>query len=255
MSFYKIPLKAGQTQKQNIAGSLLLIDSLGAATGVDVTLTRIGGSDGVTMPNRQAAFRLVEPYEGVTFQSAVDTVLLVFLSDSDVQLGFVNGGAVAIPAGVQITNPIGAPVPVSIATPVTLNATAVQVNNTPAQAIPVTLHGSDDAVAIPTTINNTTAQSIPTTPYMAQVIADPAPVAVGAAAGVLLAASATRRGFRATNVGANPVAIGGAGVTFANAAVVIQPGATWNENEAPGAAWYATCAATLASTLNIQTIT
>lgn len=56
------------------------------------------------------------------------------------------------------------------------------------------------------------------------------------------------------NVGANPVAIGGAGLTFANAAVLGQTGETWNESEAAGAAWSAMCDAGLASTLNIQTI-
>lgn len=127
----------------------------------------------------------------------------------------------------------GAAIPVSIATPVTPNATAVQVNNTPA---------CDDAVAIPTT------------PYQAQTVTNVAPFAVAATGAVFLAAGAGRRGFRIKNVGANPVAIGAAGLAYANGGVLLLPGEAWNENEAPGAAWSCICDAGLVSTLNIQTI-
>jgi hypothetical protein len=51
------------------------------------------------------------------------------------------------------------------------------------------------------------------------------------------------------------VAIGGAGLTFANAAVLMQSGKSWNESEAPGVAWSCICDVGLASTLNLQTIT
>jgi hypothetical protein len=80
------------------------------------------------------------------------------------------------------------------------------------------------------------------------------PYEKGAAAAVFLVASALRRGFRIKNVGANSVAIGGDGLNYANAVVLIQPGETWNENEALGAAWSCICGAGLASTINIQTI-
>jgi hypothetical protein len=35
------------------------------------------------------------------------------------------------------------------------------------------------------------------------------------------------------------VAIGGAAVTMANAAIILRPGDIWVEDDAPGAAWYA----------------
>lgn len=241
MSYYSIPLKAGQPFKQNTAGSLILIDSLGGAAGVDIMLTQKNGSDGMRMPSRGTAFRLVEPYDAVTFTSAVDTTIGVFLSNADVQLGFVNGGTVAVPGGVVVTNDPAHPVNVTFAQQI-VPLGSVTVNNTPAQAVPVTLHGSDDAA------------NVPTIPYQAQAVNDPAPVAIAAAVTAIAGASAARRGLRMKNAGANPVAIGGAGVTFSNAAVVLQPGETWNENEAPGAAWYGICAAGLASTLNLQTI-
>jgi len=117
----------------------------------------------------------------------------------------------------------------------------VTVTNNDANAIPVRLHANDLA-------------TIPITPYMAQAITNAAPIAVTAVAAALVAANAARRGFRVKNIGANPVAIGGAGLTFANAVLVIQPGETWNEDEAAGAAWVCICDATLTSTINLQTI-
>ena len=86
-------------------------------------------------------------------------------------------------------------------------------------------------------------------------MANPAPVVVTDTAGVLLAANAARRGVRFRNAGETAVAIGGAGISFAAASVVIQQGETWNENEAPGAAWYCICEAGLTSQINIQAIT
>lgn len=239
MSYQSIPLQAGIPFRLDIAGKLILIDSTGAAGGVDLALVR-NGTPGPTMPNRKAAFRHVGQFDGVILTAAVDTVCALFLSFDDVQLGVADGSAMRIPDGVKITNAPDNPVAVNFAG--TVAPVLGVITNTPAQAIPVTLHGSDDAT------------NIPTIPYQAQAVTDPAPVAVAAAAGVIVAASAARRGLRIKNAGGNPVAIGGAGVTFANAAIVLQPGETWNETEAPGAAWYSICAATLNSTLNLQTI-
>ena len=101
------------------------------------------------------------------------------------------------------------------------------------------------------TIDNTIAAPVPALLTLADTLNDAAPVAVADVAAVLLAASATRRGFRVYNAGANPVAIGGAAVVFANAAVILQAGDTWMESDAPGAAWKCICGAGLASTLNV----
>lgn len=101
------------------------------------------------------------------------------------------------------------------------------------------------------TIDNTIASPVPALLTLADTLNDAAPIAVTDVAAVLLAASATRRGFRVYNAGANPVAIGGAAVTFANAAVILQAGDTWLESDAPGAAWKCICGAGLASTLNV----
>ena len=179
-------------------------------------------------------------------------------------------------------------------TPIPVSLASIRVNNTPEQAIPVLFGGTVAPVLGVVTVDNTNAEAIPvlqkpgevfevhvnnvdgqalpvmqkaghvftveqatevdTRPYLSAVVTNVAPVAVTAAAAVLMAADTARRGIRIKNAGASAVAIGGAGLVFTQAAVIIQAGETWNENEAPGAAWYAICDAGQSSTLNIQKI-
>ena len=229
MSYQKIPLLAGVSHTLDIPGRLLLIDSPGVAGSVDVALVK-NGTPGATMPGRKGGFRCLEQFDGVQLTSATATTVTLFLSFEDVNLGTNQ---------LEITNSAASPVNVTFTSAIAPLG-SVTVNNTDAQAVPVVQKAGAEFVV---------------RGYLAQTVANVAPVAVTAVAGVLLAAAATRRGFRVKNVGANPVAIGGAGLTFAAAAVLIQPGETWNENEAPAAAWSCICDAALASTLNIQTIT
>lgn len=153
--------------------------------------------------------------------SAIDIEAFICAGDVDVQIA----------TGLQVTvdNTAANPVPVDIQTPVTLTATSVEVNNTTANAVPV--------------ITN-----------FASTIANGAAVACTAVEAAIVAASATRRGLRIKNAGVNPVAIGGTGIAYATAAVIIQAGETWNEPEAPGAAWFAICDTGLTSTLHVQTL-
>ncbi len=140
--------------------------------------------------------------------------------------------ATAIPVSgtVNIGNAVGSPVPVSL------------VSSSDATAIPVTLTGSTDSTAIPVQ-----AQPVATTP------SDVAAVAVTVGGVTLLAASAGRKAFRVRNAGNGQLAITAAsGTTFANAAVVLQPGDMWTENEAPAAAWYAISDA--GTTANLQVL-
>lgn len=78
---------------------------------------------------------------------------------------------------------------------------------------------------------------------LAGTVTDTAAVAAADVAGVLLAASAARRSFRVRNAGPDPVAIGGAAVTFAAAVHILQVDDVWIEGDAPGAAWKCICAA------------
>ena len=131
--------------------------------------------------------------------------------------------------------------------PLAVSLTETKINNTDAQAVPVTQKaGTTFAVSL--------AGESAVRPYLAAAVTNVAPVGVTAAAAAMLAAAPARRSIRVRNVGANAVALGGAGLAYASAAVLIQPGETWLESDAPGAAWYCICDAGLASTLNIQTV-
>lgn len=212
MSYYSIPLKAGVPFKQNTSGTLILIDSTGAADGVDVTLTKKNGSDGVKMPGRKTAFRLVEEYDAVTFTSSVDTTVGVFLSTADVQLGFVSGGAVTVPGGVLITNGAGAPVPVNFAGTV---------------------------APVVGTLNNDDAHAVPVRKQALSTLVDMAPVSVGTTATALVSDATLKRITIRNSHATATIAIGGAGVTLANGARQLGPGDMWIEEDAAGAAWYA----------------
>lgn len=235
MSYQKIPLLANAPFRLDVPGRVLLIDSPGAGGSVDVALV-VNGTPTTTMAGRKSGFKNVAPFDGVILSSAVDTTVTLFLSFEDVNLGTNSLEIANTPAN-----------PVNVLFGGTVAPVLGTIANTDAQAIPVV-----QKVGAIFTVEQAT--EVDTRPYQAQAVTNVAPAAVTAAASVFLAAAVARRGFRIKNVGANPVAIGGAGLTFANAAVVIQSGETWNENEAPGAAWSAICDTGLASSLNIQTI-
>lgn len=68
-----------------------------------------------------------------------------------------------------------------------------------------------------------------------------APVVINTGAAQALVSDATQRTLRIRNASASAtVYLGGPAVTAANAAIVLAPGALWIEEEAPGAAWFAT---------------
>jgi hypothetical protein len=90
-------------------------------------------------------------------------------------------------------------------------------------------------------ITNDAGNPLPVLPKLATVLTDIGLVAATAVAAVLVAASATRRSFRVRNAGPDPVALGGGAVTFATAAMILQFGDAWIEDDAPGAAWKCIC--------------
>jgi hypothetical protein len=226
MSYYQIPLKAGVPFKQNTPGRLFLIDSIGAAPGVGVTFINKGGAESTTIPNRQAGFRHVSEYEGVILTSPVDATVSVFLSVSDVQLGFVAGSTVSVPGGVTVNNTPANRIPVDLGgAAVAVTVTAVGINNDAAHPVPVSLVSAPDTDAIP--VKN---QALST-------LVNGAPVVAGVAA-VTLSNDATLRRLIVRNSHATAIiAIGGPAVTMANAAIQLLPGDVWREDDAAGANW------------------
>ncbi len=293
MAYKSINLTAGVEMRLDIAGALILIDSVSTGQGVSVGVVR-NGTAAAYIPGRQAGFRMVGAFDGVLLKSALDCTVGIFLSFNDVQLGGTAGGAVAIPAGVSVTNDLAHSIPVTLTsssntTPIPVALASIRVNNAPADPVPVALDSIriNNALADPVyvtftnpvspivgvvKINNVDSEAVPvvqkaghifqveqasevdTRAYKALTVTNVAPVAVTAIAGIVTAGNPARRGLRIKNVGGEAVALGGSGVVFANAVVLIMPGETWNENEAPGAVWYCICDAGLASTINIQAI-
>ncbi len=315
MAYKKINLEAGVEMRVDIAGKLILVDSVSTGQGVDIA-PLLNGTATVYIPGRQPGFRSVGEFDGVLLKSALACTVGIFLSMNDVQLGGTAGGNVAVPAGVSVTNDLAHSIPVTLTSssnitpipvaltsirvnnvvgdPVPVALSSIKVNNTLAEPVPVTFTNPVEPIVGVVTIDNTDAEALPVKPqvgavfenrivntdaqavpvtqkaghvfqveqasevdtrsYKALTVTNVAPVAVTAVAGALTAGNPARRGLRVKNVGADVVALGGAGIVFANAVVLIQPGETWNESEAPGAVWYCICDAGLVSTLNIQSI-
>ncbi|WP_300758486.1 hypothetical protein [Janthinobacterium sp.] len=269
MSYKLIRLEAGIETRVDIPGRLLLVDSVSTGQGVDIALLR-NGTPAPYIPGRQAGFRLVEDFGGVILKSAIDCEVGIFLSLSDVQLGGTAGGAVAVPDGVSVINDLAHSIPVTLTsssntTPIPVSLTSIRVNNTTAQPVPVSFAGTVSPVLGVVTVDNTNAKAIPVLQKPGEkfevnvanasvpvtiaksldvkdvpcpTIINLAPVNAGLAA-VALVADATLRRLRVRNGHATAtIAIGGGGITLANATIVLQPGDIWNETDAAGAAWF-----------------
>lgn len=77
---------------------------------------------------------------------------------------------------------------------------------------------------------------------------------VGTVEVLAAAANANRLGLRFLNSGGTNIALGGAGLAFADAAIVLAPGQLWVEADAPGAAWVA-LSDMAGGTLKVQELT
>lgn len=265
MGYKSINLQAGVEMRVDIAGALLLVDSVSTGPGVDIATVK-NGTATAYIPGRLAGFRMVGEFEGVLFKSPLDCVVGVFLSFQDVQLGGTAGGAVAIPAGVSVTNDVAHSLPViltgsSNTTPIPVSMASIRVNNAVGDPVPVLFAGTVSPVLGITTIDNTDAEAIPivqkagvvfevlnkNTDAQAVPVRNQAlfaitnlPVVVAGLAAVLLSSDADLRRLVVRNGSATAlVAVGGAGVTLANAVIQLAPGDVWVEDNAPGAAWYA----------------
>ena len=200
MSYQSIPLLAGQPHRLDIAGRLILVDSVGESDGVDIEILLAGSSKTTTMPRRKAGFRLVQAYDGVILTSAVNAVVGIFLSENDVQLGTVDGAAVTIPGGVRVNSTAGDPVYIALDRDITIGTVKVE------NALTTVM----DAAAIPV---GTVATSISNDP--------------------------TLKKIRMRNMSEDAtIAIGGAGVALGSP-ILLAPGEMYFEDDAAGAHLYA----------------
>lgn len=214
-NYYKFQLKAGVAIQVPIAGKVILVDDIGVAPGLDIT-PMFNGAAGITMPKRQTAFKVFVDYDTVTLAAPVDCTVALFLSQSDVSLGFTNGSSINVQGQVTIGNGPGARVPVDLqGGNVTVNAANVGINNDDAHPVPVRGVLFTTVVDYPAAVVNT-----------------------GAAQPLISDAALKRLRVRNAHATAS-VAIGGANVTMQKAALILGPGDTWSEEDAAGAAWFA----------------
>lgn len=214
MGFYRFRLKANEAQVLEVAGSLILVDAIDGAAGVDIT-PMLNGSRAHKMPGRRVAFRYRTPYDAVELRADADCTVAIFLTNSDVSLGFTD--QVNVQGSVMLTNGDDSRVPVDIGGG-TVNVTASNVG-----------------------VSNTDAQAVPVRRKKLGTLAHKPAITVNDGAAQLVVAEAGYNSLRFRNASeSHVIALGGVGVTMANAAIVLQPGDMWVEEDAPGAAWYAT---------------
>lgn len=130
--------------------------------------------------------------------------------------------------------------------------------NTPANPVPVSIVSEPGApVPVTGTVQvtgaNLVASNVQLAPGGAAVTELGAmAVPVGAATHVITATAGRKRAV-IYNAGAGRIGLGGApGLTFASAAIVLQPGDAWRETDAPQLDWYAV--SDTGSSVNIQVV-
>lgn len=199
------------------AGQVLTVEFL---NGVNVqSVERVGKGFKAAPAGGFGSIRITASESGTVDFVVTDGEIDVKFDDAATVIGNDDGQAV------PVRLPAGARMPVDIAGGnVQLTASNVGINNTDDNAIP-TRQKPGDSFAV-RTVRQTK-------------IVDLTPVAVGVER-VAVVSDAALQGVRFKNVHATArVALGGAGVTLANAAIMLEPGDMWNETDAPGAAWFA----------------
>lgn len=218
---FTINLKAGQRQPQKTAGSyFMILDDGGSGAVIDTTFrdhTQIIEEIRTAMRGTKARMARGQ-FTSVEMVADRDCALEVVISDGAIDVDLFAGASVKA----TIVNPLPLPVIPDRGAP----GNPVYVNTA--------LAGLPAAVAI----------------------VDDAAAAVTAALTALVAANANRIRAIFTNLDpANPVAIGGAGLTWAKRAIVLQPGDTWVEERGANLAWSAICGPGLTATVGVQEVT
>lgn len=204
-NFYEAKVIAGQPYVAPYSGQFFAISDTGAARSVSLRFV-VNGSEQNLIKNMTAGFETQMAFDRVIFQSDVDTVISFFASSVPVRLGNRDGMQVKV----QADNPL-----------------------------PVNFAGT--VAPVVGQIGNTNANPIPTQRQTLTAIVDiPLVTLANANTAYVISNDTTLLRLRIRNPNASAVLyIGGAGVTAANATIVLQPGETWLEDDAAPAKWYA----------------
>ncbi len=217
---YTINLPANTPISQGTSGSFFLLMDTGAATSIDVAF-RVHSqvAEHITAAKRglKATLSHGDKFTRIEFLATIACTVTFVVSDGIVDISQLDGA---------------------------------NVNATIANVFPLPVSNDRGAPGNPIYVNGTISGQ----PTAVAVVND-APIAMSAVFAAIVAANANRVSIRFTNTGANVVALGAAGLTFANGAVLLQPGDTWIEERAANLAWGGICGAALASTIAVQEVT
>lgn len=221
----------------SIGGRTMYVQSCDVGSTLTVTLTdSLGTRDTVIGVGAGVKLTPAAGFTKVEISTTADANVQFVVTNGDIDLQLTQ-------IGTNVTNTNANPVPVSI---VSEPGQPFQVANGPS-AFHVTVDGS---VAV--TGATLTATNVGIVPAGSSV-ADVAAQAVGTSGSQVLAAGAGRKRAIFRNSGAGQLAItAAAGTTFANAAIVLQPGDAWKETDAPQLAWYAV--SDVGTSVTIQTV-
>lgn len=212
---HDINLVAGKRTEVGLQGSYFVMFDLGASGSLEVAVFNAGDE----LERIKTAVRGMS-LEGARFDkieltAANNCTVKVIVSDGRIRMGTSDG------ASVNATI-VGQPVAV--------------VNDRGAPANPIYVSGITYSDA-PATSNTNTA-----------------PVACSSVIATVAAADATCKSLRLCNLGPDPVAIGAAGLTWANRSVVIEVGDVWVEERGANLAWYAITDALKAASVTLQRV-
>ena len=240
MKSYSQSLLANVAVTLPIAGRVFYLKESSGGEVCSVELVRnFAESNKVERVGKGLRITPVVPFSGVRISATANTDIEFIITDGDVDIKFsddevIIGNSVTQP--VPVMTPTGEPLEVSFAGTVNPVLGVVTVDNTDAEAIPVKQQIGEVFEVLVTNVN---ASAVPVQQQALSTIDDKAPVTIGTTAAALVS-DATLKRLRIRNSHATAViAIGGAGVTLANGAVQLQPGDTFLEEDAAGAAWYA----------------
>lgn len=198
---YKITCKAGVQKRQVVSGKTLVFISLGAASSVDVVIESQGFSAEEMRGVRNGLKIRGNAFTSILITSEVDTTVEVFASNADLSVNYVDGAEMK-----------------------------AQITSWPAQVLNVS--NDRGAPGAPLYVLSSAVAT-------ASELINAAPIAVSDTVTVIAAANTARLSLRITNLGSDPVAVGGAGITWATRCLVLDAGDSWVEDMAAGLTWSA----------------
>lgn len=221
MKTYSEFLAVGQPMRLAVGGKVLYVQRSEAGQVLNIEFFRGAASQSVERVGKGFKAAPVNGFDSIRITAAVAGTVDFVVTDGEIDVKFDdaktiigNDDSEALPIRLQA----GARMAVDIAGGnVQLTATNVEINNTDAKPLPVR------AVPLKTLMH-----------------AEPVAIQAGAAQGLSNDAGLKRLRFRNASDNGAMVALGGEDVTMHNAVILLAPGDIWTEDEAAGAAWYAT---------------